>query len=200
MQIHGDDMVTASRLEHVGHELGCNGSTRLVLFILAGIGKVGKHSGDAAGRSRLAGVDHDQKLHEGIIDVAWGCRLQDEDCKVRSGRASWPRHFWGHTVFVSHRLANGHRGLLVGVLEHQDLGEFDAESASPSASPPGSKVRSIVKNVPAGDKVGELGVAVASEQLDAVGRHGCSGVGSKVGYRSSGVVRDGSWLTWWREG
>jgi hypothetical protein len=57
-----------------------------------------------------------------------------------------------------------------------------------------------VENVPASDKVGELGVAVASEQLYAVGRHGCGGVGWDVEYSASGVVRDCSWLTWWREG
>lgn len=44
------------------------------------------------------------------------------------------------------------------------------------------QVRSSVENVPASDKVGELGVAVASEQLYAVGRHGCGGVGSEVEY------------------
>ena len=48
------------------------------------------------------------------------------------------------------------------------------------------QVRSGVENVPAGDKVGELGVAVASEQLDAVGRHGCGGVASKVEYQRRG--------------
>ena len=73
MQIHGDDVIASSCLQHVGHELGCDGSPRFVLFILTGVGEIGEHSGNAARRSRLAGVDHDQELHEGIVDVARGC-------------------------------------------------------------------------------------------------------------------------------
>lgn len=60
VEIHGDDMVAASSLKHVGHELGGNGSTTLVLLILAGVGEVGDDSSDATGRCSLAGVDHDE--------------------------------------------------------------------------------------------------------------------------------------------
>lgn len=31
------------------------------------------------------------------------------------------------TILVSHRLADGYRRLLVGILEHENLGKFDSE-------------------------------------------------------------------------
>lgn len=80
VQIHGDDMVAAGRLQHVCHQFRSDGSTRLVLLVLAGVGEVGDDGGNAAGRGGLAGVDHDQQLHQAVIDVARSSRLQDEDC------------------------------------------------------------------------------------------------------------------------
>lgn len=72
-------MVAASGLEHVGHQLGGNWSTTLVLLILARVGEVGDDSRDAPGRGSLAGVDHDKELHESIVDVVGFCRLQNEN-------------------------------------------------------------------------------------------------------------------------
>ena len=81
VKIHGNDVVAASSLEHVGHELGGNGSTALVLLILAGVGEVGDNSRDAAGRGSLAGIDHDKELHKSIVDIVRFRRLQNEDCE-----------------------------------------------------------------------------------------------------------------------
>lgn len=36
------------------------------------------------------------------------------------------------TIFISHALANGHTGFLVGVLQDHDLGQLDTEPAIPS--------------------------------------------------------------------
>lgn len=73
MQIHGDDMVAAGSLQHIGHELGSNGSTALVLLVLASIREVGNDSSDAAGRSSLASIDHDQEFHEAVVDIVGPC-------------------------------------------------------------------------------------------------------------------------------
>lgn len=79
MKVHGNDVVAASCLEHVCHELSRDGCTALVLLILARVGEVGNDSGDTPGGSSFASVDHDEELHESIIDVVRLCRLQDEN-------------------------------------------------------------------------------------------------------------------------
>lgn len=72
VKIHGDDVVAAGGLEHVSHQTGGDGGTRFVLLVLASVGEVGKHGGDAAGRGGLASIDHDEQLHDSIVDVARG--------------------------------------------------------------------------------------------------------------------------------
>lgn len=44
--------------------------------------------GDSAGGCGSAGVDHDQKLHEAVVDVARLARLQDEDILVADALAN----------------------------------------------------------------------------------------------------------------
>jgi len=78
MQIHRDDVITASSLEHVRHQFRCNGRAGLVLLVLAGVGEIGDYGCDAPGRSGLAGVDHDEEFHEAVVDVVGAGRLQDE--------------------------------------------------------------------------------------------------------------------------
>lgn len=78
VQVHGDDVVAARRLQHVGHELGGDGRARLVLFVLARVGEVGDHGGDAPRGGGAAGVDDDEELHEAVVDVAGGGGLEDE--------------------------------------------------------------------------------------------------------------------------
>jgi hypothetical protein len=46
---------------------------------LAGVGEVGDDGSNSAGAGGSAGVDHDEHLHETIIDIAGGGRLEDED-------------------------------------------------------------------------------------------------------------------------
>ena len=79
VQVHGDDVVTPGRLEHVGHELCGDGCARLVLFVLPRVGKVGDDGGDATCRGSLAGGDYDEELHDVVVDVAGGGGLEDED-------------------------------------------------------------------------------------------------------------------------
>ena len=78
VQVHGDDVVAAGRLQHVGDELGTDGGAALILLILAGVGEVGNDGRDAACRRGAAGVDHDEQLHQTVIDVVGRRRLQDK--------------------------------------------------------------------------------------------------------------------------
>ena len=55
VQIHRDDMVTTSRLQHIGHELGRYGRTRLVLFVLTCVREVGYDCCDTPRRCGFAG-------------------------------------------------------------------------------------------------------------------------------------------------
>lgn len=85
MQIHGDDMVTACRLQHVCHELRRNGGTRFVLLVLSGIREIWYDSRDATSRGGFTCVDHDKKLHQPIVDVARRRRLKDEYVFIADG-------------------------------------------------------------------------------------------------------------------
>ena len=73
-------MVAPCRLQHVGHELGGDRSSTLILFVLASVGKIGQNGGDAASRGGTAGVDEDKELHDVVVDVAGFGGLEDEDC------------------------------------------------------------------------------------------------------------------------
>ena len=42
----------------------------LVLLVLPGVGEAGDDSGDPRGRGDLAGVYHDQQLHQIVVDLA----------------------------------------------------------------------------------------------------------------------------------
>ena len=68
MEIHGQHAVSAGGGEHVGHQLGGDGVAALGLAILTGVAEVGDHGGDAACAGALAGVDHDQQLHQAVVD------------------------------------------------------------------------------------------------------------------------------------
>lgn len=72
-------MIAAGGLQHVGDKLGGDGCATFVLLVLARVGEIRDDSGNAPGGSCSAGVNHDQKLHQAIIDVAWRSGLQDED-------------------------------------------------------------------------------------------------------------------------
>lgn len=109
VQVHGNDMVASGRDQHVGNELGGYGRSALVLLVLSGIGKVGENGGDAAGAGGATGVDHDEELHQAVVDVVRGRGLQNED------------------VLVSDRLADRHRGLLIRIVEAHGLCDLDAE-------------------------------------------------------------------------
>jgi hypothetical protein len=75
VQIHSNDVVAAGRLQHVGHQLRCDGRSRLVFLVLARIWEVRDDCCNPPCGCRLAGIDHDEEFHECIVDVTRGCRL-----------------------------------------------------------------------------------------------------------------------------
>ena len=68
MEIHGQHAVGAGGGEHVGHQLGGDGIAALGLTILTGIAEIGDHRGNTTRGGALAGVDHDEQLHQAVID------------------------------------------------------------------------------------------------------------------------------------
>ncbi len=82
VQIHCQHAVGAGRAEHIRHELRRNRDARLVLPILSRVAEVRHDGGDSCGRRSFERVDHDQHLHDVLIDrrgsVGAG-RLHHED-------------------------------------------------------------------------------------------------------------------------
>ena len=72
VEIHGEDPVGAGAGDQVGHQLGGDGVAGLGLAVLAGVAEVGHHGGDAAGGGPLEGIDHDEQLHEVVVDRGAG--------------------------------------------------------------------------------------------------------------------------------
>lgn len=72
-----------------------------------GIGRVERSS------AVRTGVDHDQKLHQTIVDVAGCCRLDDED------------------ILVSYGLADGNTRLLVRIVQAHSLRDLYPQPVSP---------------------------------------------------------------------
>ena len=53
--------------DEIGHQLGGDGGPGRGLTVLAGIGVVGHHRGDAPGRSPLQGVQHDAQFQQVFV-------------------------------------------------------------------------------------------------------------------------------------
>jgi len=136
VEIHSDDMVAAGGLKHVSHQTSSDGGARFVLLVLAGVGKVWENGGDTAGRGCLASVDHDEQLHDSIVDVAGGGGLQDKDCDAKQSvlchQLSKP--LVCHTILVADRLADADARLVVGVLQDHDLGELNSQTVADMVS------------------------------------------------------------------
>ena len=84
VQVHGQHAVGAGGGEHVGHQLGGDGIAGLGLAVLTGIAEVGDDGGDAAGAGALAGVDHDEQLHQAVVDGLAG-GLDEEHVAAADG-------------------------------------------------------------------------------------------------------------------
>ena len=84
MEIHGEHAVGTGGLDHVGDELRRDGVAALGLAILPGIAEIGHDGGDAARGGALAGVDHDEQLHQMVVDGLAG-GLDEEDVAAADG-------------------------------------------------------------------------------------------------------------------
>ena len=72
-------MIASCSLQHIRHEFCGYGRPRFVLLVLAGVGEVGDYGGDTASRGGFTGVDNYEELHEAIINITGGGRLEYED-------------------------------------------------------------------------------------------------------------------------
>ena len=68
VQVHGQHAVGTGGGDHVGHQLGGDGIAGLGLAVLTGIAEVGDDGGDTAGRGALERIDHDEQLHQIVVD------------------------------------------------------------------------------------------------------------------------------------
>jgi len=137
VQVHGDYVVGARHGEHVGDELGRDGRAALVLLVLARVREAGDDGGDARRRRYFARVDHDQQLHQVVVDLA-AARLDDVD------------------VLAAHRLADLDARLEVAELLGHHLAQVHAQ-------PVDDALRQVGVRRPAEDlDVGHCGLRAAS--------------------------------------
>ena len=81
MQIHGQDPVGTGRRDEIRNKLRRDRHTRLILSVLPSISEIGYDGRDAIGRGAFQGIDHDEQLHEGVVDRAAG-GLHDVDIRT----------------------------------------------------------------------------------------------------------------------
>ena len=108
VQVHGQHTVGPGDGEQVRHELGRDRVAGLGLAVLPGIAEIRDDGGDAAGGGALHCVDHDQQLHEAVIDRLAGA-LHDEHVHAADG------------------LVDGDGALAVGKRRDRALAQGDAE-------------------------------------------------------------------------
>ena len=92
VKIHGKDPVGAGGGDEIRHQLGGNRIPRLGLAILARIAHVGDHGRDAGGGGALESVDHDEQLHQMIVDRLAG-GLHHEYVRPTHGFVDGNRNF-----------------------------------------------------------------------------------------------------------
>jgi len=98
VQVHRQNTVCTGGLDHIRNELGGDGVAALGLAVLTGVAEVGDDGGDAACGGAAACVDHDQQLHQVVVDglagglhqeyvaAADGLVDRDGDLAVSEGR------------------------------------------------------------------------------------------------------------------
>ncbi|MOA08907.1 hypothetical protein D3C78_1287070 [compost metagenome] len=107
MQVHRQDAVDASHLQHVGHDLGRDRDARRTrAAVLAGIAEIGNRGGDAASGSAAQCINHDHDFHQVVIGGSTG-GLQDEDVLATHVLVDFDHHFAVREATDGH-LAQGH--------------------------------------------------------------------------------------------
>ena len=95
MQVHRQHAVGAGAGDEVGDELGGDGIAALGLAVLPGIAEIRNDGGDAACGGAAESVDHDEQLHQVVVDGLAG-GLDNEN------------------VAAAHRFVDGYGDLAVG--------------------------------------------------------------------------------------
>ena len=78
VEVHRQDPVGAGDGDHVGDQAGRDRDARLVLLVRPAVGVERDDRRDPPGARALEGVDHDQELHDRLVDRV-GRRLDEED-------------------------------------------------------------------------------------------------------------------------
>ena len=91
VQIHRQHAVGAGRAQQVRHELGRDRHARLVLAVLPRVAVIRNHRRDARRRRAAERVDHDQHLHQMLVDRVRR-RLHDEDVGAADVLVDLKRH------------------------------------------------------------------------------------------------------------
>lgn len=81
VQVHAEHPIGAGGLQEVGHQTRPDADARLILLVTTRVWEAGQDGGDATGRSTLERVDHEEGLHEAVIDRRCH-RLNDEHIPV----------------------------------------------------------------------------------------------------------------------
>ena len=124
VEVHRQHPVRAGDGDHVGDEAGRDRDARLVLLVRAAVGVVRHDGRDPPGARALEGVDHDQQLHDRLVDRA-ARRLDDED------------------VLLADVVQDLDEDVLVGELEDLGLAELDAEVAADLPGQVGVRVAGV---------------------------------------------------------
>ena len=134
MEVDADHTVRARRRQHVRHQLGGDGLAAGRLAILAAVAVVGADGGDALGRRPLGRVDHDQLLHQRVVDRP-AVGLEDEE------------------VAAADRALVAAEHLAVGEFPQVDLGQLDAEVAGDGVGQCGMRPASGQGHAALGDQL-----------------------------------------------
>ena len=84
VQVHCQNAVGSGGGDQVGDELGRDRVARLGLAVLAGVAEIGDYSRNPAGGGALERVDHDEQLHNVVVDGVTG-GLDDEHVAAAHG-------------------------------------------------------------------------------------------------------------------
>ena len=84
VEVHRQHAVGAGAGDEVGDELCGDGVAALGLTVLPGVAEIGDDGGDAAGGGAAERVDHDEQLHEVVVNGLAG-RLDDENVAAANG-------------------------------------------------------------------------------------------------------------------
>ena len=68
VEVHGQHAVRTGLGDEICHQLGRDGVAALGLAVLTGVAEIGNDGGNASGGGAAEGVDHDEQLHQVVVD------------------------------------------------------------------------------------------------------------------------------------